>query len=38
VISLSKFTDKGFEFLEIPYYAFACTNVSLDMVMVKNNK
>ena len=36
VVWLSKFSNEWFEFKAIPYYAFACTNVSLDQVKVKN--
>ncbi len=38
VVWLSKFTSSHFTFIKIPYYAFACTNVSLDNVKIKNKK
>lgn len=37
VVWLSKFNEKWFEFIEVPYYAFACTNVSLDKVLINDD-
>lgn len=37
VVWLSNYSDTHFTFTKVPYYAFASTNVSLDLVKVKNN-
>ena len=34
---LSKYSSEWYTFMKVPYYAFACANVSLDIVKVKNN-
>ncbi len=36
VIWLSKFSEEWFDFIRVPYFAFASTCVSLDLVKVKN--
>lgn len=37
VVSLSKYSKEQYDFEKIWYYAFACTNVSLDIVKIKND-
>lgn len=33
---LSKYSSEWYTFMKVPYYAFACANVSLDIVKVRN--
>ncbi len=36
VVGLSKYSNTKYEFMKVPYYAFACANVSLDTVKIRN--
>ncbi len=36
VVWISKYNNEWFEFIKVPYYAFACTNVSLDEVKIND--
>lgn len=36
VVGLSQFSEHQYTFMKVPYYAFACTNVSLDTVKIQD--